>query len=42
MLQVQVLWKRGFADESKVKHYKTNNLDDVGNVVPEFLLGHMI
>ena len=33
---LQVLWERGFIDESKVKNYKIKVLDEDGNVVPTF------
>ena len=39
---LQVLWERGFIDESKVKHYKIKVLDDNGTIIPELSLGLMI
>jgi hypothetical protein len=34
---IQVLWERGFIDESKLKSYRTKVLDGDGNIVPELL-----
>jgi hypothetical protein len=39
---LQVLWERGFIDESKLKQYKVKVLDDTGTIIPELSLGHMI
>ncbi len=39
---LQVLWERGFIDESKVKNYKVKVLDEDGNVVPTFSLEYMM
>ena len=39
---LQVLWERGFIDESKVKNYDIKVLDEDGNVVPIFSLEYMM
>ena len=39
---LQVLWERGFIDESKVKNYKIKVLYEDGNVVPAFSLEYMM
>jgi hypothetical protein len=39
---LQVLWERGWIDESKISEYKKIVTDDAGLVVKEFSLAHML
>ena len=39
---LQVLWERGWIDESKISQYKKILIDDSGLVVKEFSLAHML
>ena len=39
---LQVMWERGFVDESKLQCYKIKVLDDSGEIVPEFSLENMV
>ena len=39
---LQVLWERGWIDESKISQYKKIVIDDSGLVVKEFSLAHML
>ncbi len=39
---LQVLWERGFIDESKLKQYRKRVLDENGDTVPEMSLCHML
>ena len=39
---LQVLWERGFIDETKLSEYKKEVVDEDGNVVPEFSLVHLM
>jgi hypothetical protein len=39
---LQVLWERGWIDESKISEYKKIVTDDAGFVVKEFSLAHML
>ena len=39
---LQVLWERGFIDETKLSEYKKQVVDEDGNVVPEFSLVHLM
>ena len=35
---LQILWERGWIDESMVKEYKVHAEDDVGMIIPEYSL----
>ncbi len=35
---LQILWERGWIDESMVKEYKVRVVDDVGMIIPEYSL----
>jgi hypothetical protein len=39
---LQVMWERGFVDESKLQCYKIKALNDSGEIVPEFFLENMV
>jgi len=39
---LQVMWERGFVDESKLQCYKIKVLDDSGEIVPQFSLEYMV
>ena len=39
---LQVLWERGFIDETKLSEYKIRAEDDDGRMIPEFLLLHLM
>jgi hypothetical protein len=39
---LQVLWERGWIDESKISQYKKIVTDDAGFIVKEFSLAHML
>ncbi len=39
---LQILWERGWIDESKISEYKKIVTDDAGLIVKEFSLAHIL
>ena len=39
---LQILWERGWLNESLIKQYKLRMEDDAGVLIPEFSLAHMM
>jgi hypothetical protein len=39
---LQVLWERGFIDESKLKQYRKRVLDENGDIIPEMSLCYLL